>query len=389
MLELSKNEFLIAEKIKNLKNNSGTHSPSINTFTEHIPEVKVKVDACFLSNPYATDLFMNYFHEELIDGGALRKYLEFYPSQNGVIAGILSKSLHVSEKNIFIGNGAIEVIQSVIHNFVKKKIIINIPTFSSYYEFCKKGVEIIYNKLDKGSDFKIDIDSYIKFVKNEKPDCVVIINPNNPDGGYIKRDDLLKIVTELNFVENIIIDESFVHFAFEDPELNKISTAEFFSSNKNLIIIKSMSKDFGIAGIRSGYGIMHEDRVRYLLSNGYLWNSNGLSEYFFNLYSRISFQSEYEIVRKQYISETQSFFNDLKGVQNIKVYDSKANFALVELLNDISAKNLVIKLLLSDNIYLRNLDDKIGLDGEFVRVASRNKEENRYIIDCLKKHLDD
>jgi hypothetical protein len=98
MLELSKNEFLIAEKIKNLKNNSGTHSPSINTFTELIPEVKVKVDACFLSNPYATDLFMNYFHEELIDGGALRKYLEFYPSQNLVIAGILSKSLKVSDR---------------------------------------------------------------------------------------------------------------------------------------------------------------------------------------------------------------------------------------------------------------------------------------------------
>jgi histidinol-phosphate/aromatic aminotransferase/cobyric acid decarboxylase-like protein len=389
MLELSKNEFLIAEKIKNLKNNSGTHSPSINTFTELIPEVKVKVDACFLSNPYATDLFMNYFHEELIDGGALRKYLEFYPSQNLVIAGILSKSLKVSEKNIFIGNGAIEVIQAVIHNFVQKKIIINIPTFSSYYEFCKKGVEIIYNKLDKGSDFKIDIDSYIKFVKNEKPDCVVIINPNNPDGGYIKRDDLLKIVTELNFVENIIIDESFVHFAFEDAELNKISTAEFFSSNKNLIIIKSMSKDFGIAGIRSGYGIMHEDRVRYLLSNGYLWNSNGLSEYFFNLYSRISFQSEYEILRKRYISETQSFFHDLKNVKNIKVYESRANFALVELLNNLSAKNLVIKLLLNDNIYLRNLDDKIGLDGEFVRIASRNKEENKYIIECLKRHLDD
>lgn len=389
MLELSKNEILIAGKIKALKNNSGTHSPSINTFTEHIPEVKVKVDACFLSNPYATELFIKYFQEELIDGGALRKYLEFYPSQNRVISGILSKSLHVSEKNIFIGNGAIEVIQSVIHNFVQKKIIINIPTFSSYYEFCKKGVEIIYNKLDKGSDFNIDFDSYIKFVKNEKPDCVVIINPNNPDGGYIKRDDLLKIVTELNFVENIIIDESFVHFAFEDPELNKISTAEFFSSNKNLIIIKSMSKDFGIAGIRSGYGIMHEDRVRYLLSNGYLWNSNGLSEYFFNLYSRISFHREYEIVRKQYISETQAFFNDLKGLQNVKVYDSKANFALVELLNDISANDLVIKLLLSDNIYLRNLDDKIGLDGEFVRIASRNKEENRYIIDCLKRHLND
>jgi histidinol-phosphate/aromatic aminotransferase/cobyric acid decarboxylase-like protein len=387
MLELNNYELSIADKIKKVKDASGTHSPSINTFTELIPEVNVNVDACFLSNPYATDLFMNYFNSELIAGGVLRKYLEFYPSQNSIIGTVLSKIIDVPAKNIFIGNGAIEVIQAVIHNFVKSKIVINIPTFSSYYEYCKEGVEIVYNKLEKDNNFNLDIEKYIEFIKKVKPDCVVIINPNNPDGSYINKNDLQRIIKDLHFVDNIIIDESFIHFAFEDQNLDPIITSELFFANQNVILIKSMSKDFGIAGIRCGYGIMKESKVHHLLSNGYLWNSSGLSEYFFNLFARVEFQNEYELLRKKYIVETHDFFNKMTLIPNIKVNESKANFVLVELLNNISAKNLVTKLLINDNIYLRNLGDKIGLNGEYVRIASRTKEENEYILKCLNHYL--
>ena len=198
MIKLNLDEQKIASKIKRLKDAAGSHSPSIFTICEKLSELDIKVDACFLSNPYATELFLDYLKKDLIDTNKLKDVLEFYPSQNGVIADVISKSIDVDSKNIFVGNGAIEVIQAVMHNFVEKRVIVNIPTFSSYYEFARDDTEVIYYQLNKDENFKLDIQSYVNFVKSKNPDSVVIINPNNPDGGYIKYKDLRFILNNLS-----------------------------------------------------------------------------------------------------------------------------------------------------------------------------------------------
>ena len=305
MIKLTENEQRIASKIRQLKEAAGSHSPSIFTIAEELPELNIKVDACFLSNPYATELFLEYLKKELVDTNKLRDVLEFYPSQNDVIADIISKSININKENIFVGNGAIEVIQAVMHNFVGKKVIVNIPTFSSYYEFAREDTEVVYYQLDKKDDYRLVADKYLEFVKKEKPDSVVIINPNNPNGGYLKYKDLRYILNNLKEIKNIIIDESFIHFAFEDEGYSLISATELYKEFSNVIVIKSMSKDFGIAGIRAGYWVMDKYKVAKLLKNGYLWNSSGLSEYFFRLYKRDDFFKEYEKVRKKYITEAQ------------------------------------------------------------------------------------
>jgi histidinol-phosphate/aromatic aminotransferase/cobyric acid decarboxylase-like protein len=123
-------ELELSRKITELKYQAGSHSPSIFTYKQKLPEIDIKVDACFLSNPYATDLFVEYFNEEVVKTNKIRDILEFYPSQNAVIAELLSKFLNVNATNVFIGNGAVEIIQAVIHNFTKSKILINIPTLS-------------------------------------------------------------------------------------------------------------------------------------------------------------------------------------------------------------------------------------------------------------------
>lgn len=386
MLQLSKNEISIASKIRRLKEAAGSHSPSIVTLNQHIPDLNINIDACFLSNPYATDLFIKYVKKELLeDNTKLRDVLEFYPSQNEVISKLLSDKLNLDVNNVFIGNGAIEIIQAVLHNFTKKKVMLNIPTFSPYYEYLKEDIEVIYYRLKKSENFQLNIEHYIKTVKENCPDTIILINPNNPDGNYIKYKDLRKVLIELKEVENIIIDESFVHFAFEDINHSLISALDLFKEFENVIVIKSMSKDFGIAGIRCGYGIMNKHKVFKLLKNGYLWNSNGLSEYFFRLYDRIEFLEEYEIVRKKYIKDAQVFFNNLKSIKNIKVYPSKANFALIELLDGTTSTDFVSKLLVNYGIYCRNCSDKIGLNGEFVRIAGRTKEQNEIIVKSIKE----
>jgi histidinol-phosphate/aromatic aminotransferase/cobyric acid decarboxylase-like protein len=145
-----------------------------------------------------------------------------------------------------------------------------------------------------------------------------------------------------------------------------------------------MSKDFGIAGIRAGYVIMNEEKIKKLLENGYLWNSNGFSEYFFRLYSSKAFLNDYENIRRKYILETSGFFQELSNKKGIKLYPSKANFALIELINNQTSDDFVADLLIDSGIYVRTCSDKIGLDGEFVRIASRTFNENQLIINSLK-----
>jgi histidinol-phosphate/aromatic aminotransferase/cobyric acid decarboxylase-like protein len=377
----------IKDKIKALKEQSGTHSPSIATILREIPDIKIEVDACFLSNPYATELFLKYLDNDLIKSGKLKDVLEYYPPQNYDVSQYISKAIKTDARNIFVGNGAIEAIQAVIHNFVKKKICVILPTFSSYYEFVKEGQEVIYYRLKKEENYELNAEDFIAFVRREQPDSIVIINPNNPNGGYLNRETIIHLIENLKHLDNIIIDESFIHFAYEDIELSNISGEELIHKYPNLVIIKSMSKDFGIAGVRAGYAVMHEDRVRKLLGNGYLWNVSGLADYFFKIYADEKFIEEYDIVRKKYILNTMAFLNDLNAINGIKVYPSKANFALVEILSGQSSFDFSMNLLVDNGIYVRDCSDKIGLEGKFLRIASRSFEENLRIVSAIKKSV--
>jgi histidinol-phosphate/aromatic aminotransferase/cobyric acid decarboxylase-like protein len=385
---LSPRELALVERIRRLKRDAGTHSPSAWTLAKLIPELRLKVDACFLSNPYATKLFLMHFHREVVRPRKLRFLLELYPSQNPVIAAKLGRVLGLDPASIFIGNGAAEIIQAVLHRFTGDKILVNLPTFSPYYEFARRDTQIVYNVLHKEDNFRFDPEQYLALVRRERPDTVVLINPNNPDGGYVSRSVMQRMLEELKAVPNVIVDESFIHFACEGPNFSYQSIADEVSEFPNLTVIKSMSKDFGVAGIRAGYAVMAPDRVRSLLDNGYLWNSSGLAEYFFDLYSRLDFQARYERERIRFIRNSRRFFAALAKIEGLHVYPTFANFALAELRGSLSAEELVCRLLIRRGIYTRTCDDKMGLEGgKFVRIAARNRPENAYIVRSLRRLL--
>ena len=363
-----------------MKREAGSHSPSIATIQQELPEVAINIDACFLSNPYATDLFLDYFTQDLVGAGKLRRAIEYYPSQNMTMARRVAQRLGVAPACVFVGNGATEIIQAILHNFCEHTLLINLPTFSPYYEFARPDTRVIYHQLSKEQHFQLDVDAYLALVRREKPDTVVIINPNNPDGGYVPLADVRALLSAMRDVKNVILDESFVHFAFEDDQLRLISFSALMHEFSNVIVVKSMSKDFGIAGIRAGYAIMAEDKVRHLLSNGFLWNSSGLAEYFFELLTRDEFMQQYDQVRTRYIREAQAFFHELSQINGMQVYPTKANFALIELANGVSAFDFVSHLLIRHGIYTRGCGDKKGLMGEFVRIAARTAVENQHIL---------
>ena len=190
-------EQALVERIKRLKKEAGSHSPSAWTLAKLIPELRLKVDACFLSNPYATNLFLMHLHREVIRPRKLRALLELYPSQNRVIAAKLGRVLDLEPDSIFVGNGAVEIIQAILHRITRDKILVNLPTFSPYYEFARPDTQVVFNILRKEEEFHFDPERYLEVVRRERPDTVVLINPNNPDGGYIPYATMTGLLEEL------------------------------------------------------------------------------------------------------------------------------------------------------------------------------------------------
>ena len=208
-------------------------------------------------------------------------------------------------------------------------------------------------------------------------DTVCLINPNNPNGGYVPTQDMRRLLHAFEHLKLVILDESFVDFAYEDEQRNRLSLAAETAAMPNVILVKSMSKDFGIAGVRAGYAIMSPDRVRALVANGYLWNIGGLAEFFFRLFAESEFQEQYAAARLRYLDEAIMFFEALREVERLHAYSTKANFCLVQLDKSVPIEIFAPLLLIRHGVYIRDCRDKIGLeDGQYVRIASRKGSEN-------------
>lgn len=384
-IRLTTAEKEIVKTLAKIKKKSGSHSPSPAQLLG-IKGISMKHDFCFLSNPHATELFLRYWKRDFKNAGTLRKLVELYPSQNLALAAKLQKLTGVSTPSLFVGNGATEVIQAVLHNFSRRKILVPVPTFSPYLEFAPDDVTTVMHQLRKEANFQLEPERFLEAIEREKPDTVVIVNPNNPDGGYMSPFKLRQLLQKLRHVGTVIIDESFIHFA--DKDARAVSgAARLVKTSPNLVVIKSLSKDFGIAGLRLGYGVMSEARVTALLKRGYLWNVSSFGEYFLNLLNNMEFMREYEKARLLAIRERDEFFTHLKTLRGLKVYPSKANMFLIELQNGSRAEDLTVALLARYGVYVRLCTDKVGLKGEFVRVASRRGSENRTLLTVLSELL--
>jgi histidinol-phosphate/aromatic aminotransferase/cobyric acid decarboxylase-like protein len=353
-----------------------------------LPDIDIKVDACFLSNPYATDVFIERLTSDLVETGELRRVLELYPSQNQHIAALLEGVVGVDQNQIFICNGAVEAIQAALHRFAGSRVAVILPTFSPYYEYLRPDQTVFYYRLQSQHDFALDLDDFIAFVSDSGVDTICLINPNNPNGGYVPAAGVRRLLNAFADLQLVILDESFIDFAYEDEQRSRTTLAVEAAALPNVIVVKSMSKDFGIAGVRAGYAIMSEDRVADLLSNGYLWNTSGLSEFFFRLLAEPDFQALYASARLRYLGEASAFFEELGRLERIRAYSTMANFCLVELDATLRTEIVAPLLLIRHGVYIRDCRDKRGLeDGQYIRIAGRKHLENEIMINALKDVL--
>ncbi len=367
------------EILKELKRSAGSHSPSPLEIESRLNRNPIKYDFCFLSNPYATDLVINEFHSRLSDRETIFKLLESYPAGTKYVASNISEFEGVPEQKIVVGNGAIQAIEWVCNGWGLKNLLIPTPTFSSYYEFLN-GRHTFTDQFWLRGD--LTADKLLALAKQHNADSILLILPNNPTGESISMSEYAQLVEGLGDLK-LIVDESFCHFL---DNYNEYRVVRESCRHRNIAFVKSMSKDFGIAGLRLGY--LHTDDnnlLDYALQRT-TWNLNNFSILFSELLNKPEFAKNYQYARSKYLHSRFDFYEKLCHLDGIGVFPSQANFFLLSIPAEL-APDLVYELLVDYGVYVRTMEDKIGLDASYIRVAARREEENDIFLRAIKDIL--
>jgi threonine-phosphate decarboxylase len=299
-----------------------------------------------------------------------------YPDTNYIeLRKSIAKEYNVFYENIIVGNGGIQLIHNAIEFLDFKNALIISPTFVEYEKAINRfDKSIQYCILEEENDFELDIDKFLK--KDFKNiDLVIICNPNNPTGKYIKKSDIIKILEVLN--ENnvkLILDESFMDFLD-----NKLSLMNIVSEYKNLIIIRSLTKFFAIPGLRLGFLVTsNQNLIEKINTFRESWNVNLFANDFgIKVFDDKKFIDE----TKRYIIKQNEFLTrELNNLNLFKVYDSKVNYIFLKSKFEIDWQIELLKY----NILIRKCDNYIGLNNFFYRVAVKDNINNKKLIESIK-----
>lgn len=337
------------------------------------------IDFCYLVNPYYPSSKLK---EEMI--ASFDKLITNYPSSMDVNCLLASKNFNVNKEHIVVGNGAAELINYLMRKLQGKTGFIK-PTFEEYPNRYSKEKSVTFFPSDE--DFKYNGKEIIKFFSKNKVDNLVLINPDNPSGNFISKKELIDLAewTKNNNI-NFILDESFIDFA--EDSYTMISE-EVINNYSNLIIIKSISKSYGIPGVRLGILVSSNERlIKEINKNISIWNINSFGEFWMQIAEK--YKNDYLDSLDKFKITRSNFINELNKIQNIRAIPSQSNYVMVEIKGKYSARELTINLYTKYNILIKDLTNKVKNNNkEYVRLAIKNDEDNNKLIKILKKELND
>ncbi len=289
----------------------------------------------------------------------------------------------IKQNNILVGNGSIELIHLIPRALKSRSALIVGPTFSEY-EFAVRtnGAKPFFALSPETDDFKIDIAGIKRFIP--RVDLIFLCNPNNPTSFLVPKADILGLL-DLCKKHNaiLVIDEVFMDFVYDSQNITLVSEAV---KHNQLLVLKSLTKIFALAGLRIGYLIGKGSIIERISKFQYPWNVNSLAQ----VAAKEVFQDRnYLKLSKKFIWEERNYlFENLRKIKGLKVYNPTANFIFCKLescnLKDSLRLN---KKLLKEGIIIRSCHNFRGLDNRFFRVAVRTRSENKRLISCLKKVL--
>ena len=294
-------------------------------------------------------------------------YLNLYPDDNYTqLKEAIVNYIGCKIENISVGNGSSELLDLCVKTFVDtNELILSLdPTFSMYSIYAKI-VNSRYIGAGEGNDFTINVDDIIKSIEENDPKLTIICNPNNPTGTTIKRDDVLRIVKSTDNV--VIVDEAYMEFSNE-------SVVDEIENYDNLIVVKTMSKAFSMAGIRTGYLIANEELVKTIEKVRPPYNLNSISAL---LATKALKQKDKMLSYVENLKvEREKIYEKLIDM-GVKAYKSGANFVFFSSKVD----NLAEKLIDND-VLIRKFGGKLD---NYYRVTVGSPKENETFLDAMKK----
>jgi len=292
----------------------------------------------------------------------------------------LAKDFGIDEKNVMVGFGGEDILKQAVHCYIHKGDKIMIPAYSWWYY--KKisdeveGIKVEYPIVEGKDSFYYDIEGMLKVYEEEKPKLVLISSPNNPTGNRLELDQL-KYVLEKMKDTHVVLDEAYTLFYNKDNSHLK----ELVEAYPNLIIIRTFSKYYGLAGIRIGFALMGENHAKFNLFSARYLGYNRVSE----LIGLAALDSAeyYNGMREKMTADMDMYFNEFNAMPGFRAFKSYSNFILVEIPAEIkdglkkylTERNMIVKFMAEDGLF------------NHLRITIGTQDQNKLLMGMIKDFL--
>lgn len=294
-----------------------------------------------------------------------------------ILSERIANDLNVDEKQVVLGYGAEDILKQAVQCYLEEGGKLMIPTYSWWYY--KKiadevnGTNVEYPLMKGENTFYYDIDKLVEIYKKEKPGIVFIASPNNPTGNSISKDELKTVLSHLK--ETIVVlDEAYANNSMDNGYVK-----DLLDDNPNLLIARTFSKYYALAGLRIGYGLLGgnlTDMSKF--TNRYL-GYHRLSEEV--AIAALDSPEYYKDLANKMNQDREMFYKELGQLEGFTVYKSYANFVLVEIPKEI--KDNLKSFLLEKGLSIKFMSEE--LLNHHLRITLGTQQQNRMLVDAIKE----
>lgn len=288
----------------------------------------------------------------------------------------LAKEYNVEEKDIMLGFGGEDILKQAVHCYVKKGDKVMIPSYSWWYY--KKiadeveGVKIEYPIVEGKDSFYYDIDGMLKMYEETKPKLVLISSPNNPTGNRLETEELKMIISKMPEAV-VVVDEAYSLFYNTDHSHLK----ELIEKFPNVLVIRTFSKYYGLAGVRIGYAMMGKNHAKLSTYSARYLGYNRISEKIG--IAALDSPGYYENIRKNMAADMDMFRTEFNKMPGFRAFKSYSNFILVEIPASIkdelkkylTERNMIVKFMAEDGLF------------QHLRISIGTREQNKMLMEMI------
>ncbi len=334
------------------------------------------LDFCYLVNPFFPPKRMK---DEL--KANFDTLLTQYPSGQAINSLLAGKYFGINQQYIALGNGAAEIIKLIMENHSPDRIGIIFPTFDEYPNRLADSQIVAFIPTDK--DYRYSAQDLIDYFADKRLSLLLLINPDNPSGNFIPKADVLRLASwcEKQGIR-LLVDESFVDFT-DDFDHNSLLADDILCSHPTMMVLKSISKSYGVPGLRLGIVASADtDLIALIKRELSIWNINSFAEFYMQIFGK--YEQDYKKACREFIKEREHFFTQLRQIPFLRVMPSQANYFLCELTDRYTSDQLK-ELLVQHDILISNCGRKRHMQGRnLIRLAVRSRQDNDRLIQVLK-----